>query len=70
MSSIKIIRASQAPQIYLYKNLKSKYLKCCARNIPKYQLYLKYVLNVVSDDCFIYNIIVIINTKKWNVITK
>ena len=30
MSSIKIIRASQATHIYLYKNLKSKILKCCA----------------------------------------
>ena len=29
MSSIKIIRASQATHIYLYKNLRSKILKRC-----------------------------------------
>ena len=51
MSSIKIVRASQATHIYLYKNLKSKILK--------YQLQLNYILNVVLDDYFICNIIVI-----------
>ena len=29
---------------------------------PKYQFYLKYVLNVVLEDCFTYNIIIIIKT--------
>ena len=43
MSSIKIIRASQATHIYLYKNLKNKILKCCA-SIYFNNQYLKYNL--------------------------
>ena len=54
MSSIKIIRASQATHIHLYKNLKGKILNAVVIFIS--------ILNVVLDCCFIYNTIVNNNT--------
>ena len=70
MSSIKIIRASQATHIYLYKKLNSKILKCCAsiyfnKQCLKHNITPNYTkINVVLDNCFIYNIIAIINTTR------
>ena len=62
MSSIKIIIASQATHINLYKNLKSKISKCCAsiyfnKQCLTHSFIIKYILDVVLDGCTIYELL-------------